>query len=81
MEQKELKFYDFGVIVWVSAQSPLENVNIVWVWECQLRYRYSLSTFFKVRVLKKGAKHSATSIAKTTYGGDSRGRPWTPPSS
>ncbi len=56
MEQKELKFDDFGVIVWVSAQLPLENVNIVWVWECQLRYRYSLSTFFKVRVLKKGAK-------------------------
>ena len=56
MEQKELKFDGFGVIVWVSAQLPLENVNIVWVLECQMCYRYSLSTFFKVRVLKKGAK-------------------------
>ncbi len=56
MEQKELKFDDFGVIVWVSAQLPLEHVNIVWVWECQLRYRYSLRTFFKARALKKGVK-------------------------
>ena len=48
--------YDFGVIAWVSAQLPLENVNIVWVLERQRRYRYSLSTFFKVCALKKGAK-------------------------
>ncbi len=56
MEQKELKFDDFGVIVWVSAQLPLENVNIVWVWECQRRYCCRVSTFFKVRALKKGMK-------------------------
>ena len=56
MEQKELKFDDFGVIARVSAQLPLENVNIVWVLECQLRYRYSLSTFLKARVLRKGVK-------------------------
>ena len=56
MEQKELTFYEFCVIVWVSAQLLLENVNIVWALECQLRYRSSLSTFFKVRVLKQGAK-------------------------
>ena len=49
-------FDDFGVIVWVLAQLPLENVNIVWVLECQLRYRYSLSTFFKVCALKPCTK-------------------------
>ena len=49
-------FDDFGVIAWVSAQSPLKNLNIVWVLECQLRYRSSLSTFLKARALEKGVK-------------------------
>ncbi len=48
IEQTVFDFDDFGVIVWVLAQLPIENVNIVWGLECQLRYRYSLSTFFKV---------------------------------
>ncbi len=56
MEQKLLNFDDFGVIAWVSAQLPLENVNIVWVWEWQMCYRLRVSTFFKVRALKKGMK-------------------------
>ena len=56
MSKTSLWFDDFGVIAWGSAQSRLKNFNIVWVWECQLRYRSSLSTFFKARALKKGMK-------------------------
>ena len=56
MEQTVFNFDDFGVIVWVLAQLPLENMSIVWVLECQLRYRYSLSTFFKVCALKQCTK-------------------------
>ncbi len=81
MEQTVFNFDDFGVIVWVLAQLPLENVSIVWVLECQLRYRYSLSTFFKVRALKKGMKTERCKYSQNALHRGSGGGAWIPPSS
>ncbi len=57
-----LNFDDVGVIARVSAQLPLENLNIVRVWECQLRYRLSLSTLFKARAQKKRSENIALQV-------------------
>ena len=53
---KVRNFDDFCVIVWVSAQLPLENLNIGRIWEYQLHYRWCLSTFLKAHPLRKGVK-------------------------
>ncbi len=50
------------------------HVNIVWVLECQRRYRYSLSTFFKARALKKGMKTERCKYSQNALHRGLRGR-------